>query len=237
MSEGQFLATVAHELKAPLHTIETISHSAADGMWGKSPKALNVQLNRIELSARRMLELADSLLRLEQVRSGRLKPLLSSVRPHDLVQEVLETLQPFLDERDQTLAYIRRRAVLPALVDPLYTRHALLNILLNAARYSPPGSQLSLLISQRKGAICLDVQDEAPLLGRHARQQVASTRPLPGYTRDKNGYGMGLFIATRFIESCGGTLEYHKMRGRGNRFVLSLPIARQLALFGEEDTL
>jgi two-component system sensor histidine kinase VicK len=237
MSEGQFLATVAHELKAPLHTIETISHSAADGTWGNPPKALHVQLNRIELSARRMLELADSLLRLEQVRSGRLKPLLSSIRPYELVQEVLETLQPFLDEREQTLEHIRRRTVLPALADPLYARHALLNILLNAARYSPPGSQLSLWISQRKGAVCIDVRDEAPLLGQHARRQVANPRPLPGYTRDKNGYGMGLFIATRFIESCGGTLEYHQMRGKGNRFVLCLPIARQLTLFGEEDAL
>lgn len=235
MSEGQFVATVAHELKAPLHTIETISHSAASGMWGKPSKALTVQLSRIELSARRMLELADSLLRLEQVRSGRLEPLLKTLLCDELLTQAEAVLRPFLDERQQTLARVRSRSNLPVLVDPLYARHALLNILLNAVKYSPAGSKIEVMSRQRLDVVCIEVSDQAAPLGTRAREQVISSDPLPVYRRDATGYGMGLFIAARFIESSGGKLEYHQRRGGGNRFVLCLPVARQLALFPEGD--
>lgn len=235
MSEGQFVATVAHELKAPLHTIETIARGAREGMWGKPTVALRQQLTRIGLSAHRMLELSDSLLRLEQVRSGRLEPLLSSLQPRELVAEAVSVVQPFLEERGQKLTYSQGRIALPVLADPLYTRHALLNILFNATRYSPAGSTITIRARQHRQAVCIEVQDQASALGAHARSQLNNPQPLPSYQRDASGYGMGLFIASSFVRSSGGDMQYHQTRQGGNRFVLRLPIARQLALFPVEE--
>jgi signal transduction histidine kinase len=235
MSEGQFVATVAHELKAPLHTIETIARSASGGMWGKPTAALRQQLTRIELGAHRMLELSDSLLRLEQVRSGRLEPLLMSLQPQTLVEDALSVVQPYLDERKQTLSYSQGKITLPILADPLYTRHALLNILLNATKYSPVGSSLSIRARQHQQVVCIEVRDQASALGTHARSQLSSPRPVPSYQRDASGYGMGLFIASRFVNSSGGEVEYHQIRSGGNCFVLRLPVVRQLTLFSDEE--
>lgn len=232
LSEGQLVATVAHEVKAPLHVIETIARSARMGAWGKPTKALSSQLNRMEMGARSLLELADSLLRLEQINIGSLDTIIEPVDSDSIIDQALVVAEPFARARGQTITKSKHRsASLPVLADRLYVRHALLNILLNASRYSPVGAVISIKYRQKDGVACFEVSDEANRLGRDAKRQVNTAAPLNIYNHDDKGYGMGLFIASRFIQSCDGWVDYSERRGRGNRFVLCLPAARQLSLF------
>jgi two-component system sensor histidine kinase KdpD len=109
-------------------------------------------------------------------------------------------------------------------LDPVLTEHALVNVLENAVKYSPPDGQIRLSARKAAGKVVLDVEDEGPGIPEADREAVFEKfRRLRSGDRLPAGTGLGLSIARGFVEAQGGRM-YAAASGRGARFVIEFPV-------------
>jgi len=113
-------------------------------------------------------------------------------------------------------------------LDRTLLEQAILNILENAVTYSPKGSRIELSAHEDPGQVVLSIEDEGPGLPPDRLDSVFEKFRRVGRGSDRGeGLGLGLYIARGFIESMGGRVAATSpvARGRGARFVISLPKA------------
>ena len=171
-----------------------------------------------------MRRLLDDLLDLSRGDSGRLAIAKEPVRLADQLEQVADLARNTLSRtlllelpEDPTA----RDAVAQA--DPARLRQVLLDVIENAAKYSPEDATIRLVLRQRDGASLIDVIDqgigipEAELNKVFERFQRGSNAPL------KTGSGLGLSVVKLLVEGMDGSIEVHSRLGEGSCFTVVLP--------------
>ena len=105
------------------------------------------------------------------------------------------------------------------------------NLVGNAAKYSPAGTAIRVLVSQHRDRAELVVEDQGPGVPKAEREQVF-TRFFRGRGDSvvaTRGAGLGLAIVTEFAATMGGQVSVTSARGGGARFVVSYPLAASAA--------
>ena len=101
-----------------------------------------------------------------------------------------------------------------------------MNLLVNAAAYSPDSSPIDVAVRAQDGSLTLSVQDRgrgiapedlAHIFDRYFRSQQPPT--------SRSGFGLGLYIAQAFVEAHGGRIDVESAPGAGTTFKVSLPVA------------
>ena len=221
--QRQFVSAVSHELRTPLTIVQGYLHRTikrGDNLSANQVKGLQTA----EEESIRMRRLLDDLLDLSRGDSGRLAITNEPVRLADQLEQVADlahnTLsRPLLLElpEDPTA----RDAVAQA--DPARLRQVLLDLIENAAKYSPEDAAIRLVLRQRDGASLIDVIDqgigipEAELNKVFERFQRGSNAPL------KTGSGLGLSVVKLLVEGMDGSIEVHSRLGDGSCFTVVLP--------------
>ena len=209
------LASVSHDLRTPLTTIKGIAHEISQ--QGQS------RATAIEEEADRLSSLVDGLLAMSQLSAGVLKvePELNTV--DDLVGAALQRAETVL--RDHPVETdISKGAIIAGRFDFGHTLRIVVNLLENAAKYSPARAPIAIGAERRDGEIRISVSDRGPGVPISARDRIFEPfYRAPGATPDVRGAGLGLSIARRLAEAQGGALAIHERQGGGSTFVLSLP--------------
>ncbi|QKT03027.1 PAS domain-containing protein [Ectothiorhodospiraceae bacterium 2226] len=214
-SLGRLTASIAHEIRNPLGAI---SHAAA--LLNEAPSLLTEDRRLIEIieaHSRRMNVIVENVLQLG--RRGQPQPTLMDVEPW---------LTQF---RDEFLATVRVPAHafevrvhppgLQVRVDPSHLHQILWNLCQNAARHSPRW-RVEARLDARTGKPRIDVVDEGPGIPKDAAGHIFE----PFFTTDRNGTGLGLYIARELAEYNRARLNYVPDAG-GARFSLSFPDPRR----------
>jgi heavy metal sensor kinase len=210
----QFTADASHQLRTPLTVIRSVGevnlrreHDAA---------AYREAIESILEEADRLARLTENLLMLARLESG---PAPRADAPTDisaLVNEAVDCLRVLAEEKDQTI----RLSLEPdtrAPVDRFMIRQAVINILDNAIRYSPPGSMIFVALSrQEPGHFRISIEDEGPGIPVEERSRIFERfYRMPGSTgAGGDGAGLGLSIAQRAVERNGGHIDVRES-GRG----------------------
>ena len=103
-------------------------------------------------------------------------------------------------------------------------RQVLLNLLVNAAQFTPPGSPVTLTVRRAGQTAEIRVRDEGPGISDETRSKLFQ----PFYTtRGKDGTGIGLWLSREMVERAGGRLVFHSdpTQRPGTEFVATLPLA------------
>lgn len=214
---SDFAADVAHAFKSPLTSIrgaaELLSEGAAD-----DPAARRRFLENIELDARRLDRLVTRLLELSRIDASDAAP--SAVALEELVRRVVRRSQGpasnlVVDYRSH-VALIQARAV------DLET--ALANLIDNALRFSPAGSEVTVRVSSDAAGrnVSLHVIDHGP--GIHPAQRPHLFHRFFTTDVDGEGSGLGLAIVKSVAEAHGGSVSVRSEPGQGSEFVISLPV-------------
>jgi two-component system sensor histidine kinase KdpD len=113
----------------------------------------------------------------------------------------------------------------PVLADAVLLRRAIVNLLANALRHTPPDRPVVIAASQFGGTSQLRIIDHGP--GIPAERRTAMFLPFQrtGDTDNLTGLGLGLALSKGFTEGMGGTLEIEDTPGGGLTMVISLPQA------------
>ncbi len=229
--KDEFLATVSHELRTPLTAILG---------WARmlrthpelAPKAFQV----IERNADAQAKLIEDILETSRIVTGKIRLHLARVDPNDIVQAAVDAMRPTADAKSVTLDVALDRDVATLAGDPDRLRQVVLNLLVNAVKFTPGAGRVAVRTdATRRSLVEITVADTGkgitadflPHVFERFRQAEGST------TRQHGGLGLGLAIVKHLVELHGGTIcAASEGEARGATFTVRLPV-RAIALPAE----
>jgi two-component system, OmpR family, sensor histidine kinase KdpD len=218
--QAALLQSVTHDFRTPLASIiaSVTSLLAEDATLG--PEDRRTLLETIRHEAERLDRLVGNLLDLSRLRAGALTPSKRPTAIDEVVEGVLARLEPVL--RGHRLNVVLREDLPDVPVDVVQVDQALTNVLENAAKYSPPGSQISVSVARWESSVQVRIADQGPGIDPAIRQRVLE----PFFQGDgaAPGSGLGLAIAHAVVEAHGGTMWIEGAPGGGTAVLLRLPL-------------
>ncbi len=212
------LHAVSHDLKGPLAGIlgamQTIRRDDELHLTADEREAL---YEVIEHSGRKMNRLIDDLLDLDRIDRGKVHP---QRRPTD-VGELARRVVSDTAQLDDHPVRVRADAVMVE-VDPSKVERVIENLLVNAARYTPPGTAVLVQVTARPDGIDLVVEDDGPGIPDELKD-VLFEPFRQGEDSSGRGMGIGLSLVQRFAELHGGSARIEDAATGGARFVIELP--------------
>ncbi|GAC1390480.1 MAG: hypothetical protein NVSMB34_04060 [Variovorax sp.] len=222
--KDEFLAMMSHELRnplAPIYTaVEVIRRVASP--HPKVTWALDIANRQL----RQMTRLIEELLDVARISQGKIVLKRESMDLHAVIAQSVETVQPFVDSRRQTLSLTMPEQPVWLHGDVARLTQVVANLLHNASKYSPEGTDIVLRSQLEDGSIVISVRDQgmgidAELLPRIFDLFEQGKR---GLDRAQGGLGVGLTLARRLTEMHGGQIEaFSEGRDRGSEFTVRLP--------------
>lgn len=237
-TKSEFIANMSHELRTPLQAIIGFSELGQLRAQnpGADPERLAAMFNHIGSAGQRMLALVNDLLDLAKIESllGAVKLLPTDLRP--LAHAVVQELQPLLLQRQQRVVVQAADDALPApiaLADAPRLQQVLRNLLANAIKFGPEGSEIGLQIERRAPAVGADaslvavvVTDHGPGVPPAELEAIFEAFVQSSTTKDgSGGTGLGLAICRRIVVAHGGTIAARNRAGGGALFEVLLPAA------------
>ncbi|HEV7609601.1 MAG TPA: ATP-binding protein [Steroidobacteraceae bacterium] len=225
--KDEFLAMLAHELRNPLAPIRNVAYVLSKG--ATDPETVKRSGQMIERQANHLTRLVDDLLDVARITRGRVVLKREAVTLDSVVEAALETVQPALDLRSQTVTV--RRAAEKVFVDGDSVRlcQVVANLLTNASKYSPQRARIDIVIDGSGGNATIAVRDpglgiDAQLLPHLFDLFLQGDRTLD---RAQGGLGVGLTIVKLLVEMHGGNVEARSAGlGKGSEFIIRLPHVR-----------
>ncbi len=228
------LGSISHDLHTPLAsilgsvtTLEKFGPICDETTRVELQSTIREEAQRLERYIRRMLDLT-------RIRAGRLAPQVEPIDVADITNAALRQTQKALTrhriESDDMLA-------LPMVeTDPVLVEQALVNILENAAKYSPPGSVIFLRGQVEGERVVLSVQDSGIGLDRAEAQKIFAPfyRAADATSGQVAGNGLGLMVSKAFVEAAGGEIWADSRGvGQGAAFHIGMPLAKTLQVTDE----
>ena len=223
--KSNFLATVSHELKTPLSSINLNTRLLQDERL-PADERLRVT-GHIRQETQRLQRMVAELLDVSRLDLG--TGIQLDVRPTNLA-EVLgyatATVQPQVNDKQLHLD-VQLSAELPAVrADVEKSTWVLINLMANAIRYSPTGGTLTVQAVPKGGMVQVSVQDRGPGIAAENHEKIFQRfAQIPDKTGYRGGSGLGLSIAREFIAAQGGRLWVESELGSGSCFYFTLPVA------------
>jgi signal transduction histidine kinase/putative methionine-R-sulfoxide reductase with GAF domain len=217
--KNTFLEAVSHDLRTPLTSILgsaiTLEQS---GLHMREDEALDL-LHRIASNARKLERLLTDLLNLDRLQRGIVTP---QRRPTDVgaLARLASEQTELLGERE--VEVLAQPVIVD--VDAAKVERIIENLLVNAARHTPPDARLWVRVTPQGGGVLLVVEDDGPGIPPEQRAAVFEPfRQLPGASDHSPGVGIGLSLVARFAELHGGRAWADERPGGGASLRVFLP--------------
>jgi signal transduction histidine kinase len=223
--KDEFLATLAHELRNPLAPVRNAVRVLANPATLPAQQRWSCEV--IERQVGTMARLLDDLLDAARITSGKLELRRESVLVWTVMGQAVETSRPLIEARDHTLSVVL--PVEPVRIDADAVRicQIIVNLLNNAAKYTPPGGRIDLVATTEANEIRIEVRDTGVGLAPEALPRVFDMFSQVEDTRahGDSGLGIGLALVKGLVELHGGRVAAHSDGlGRGASFVVVLPV-------------
>jgi PAS domain S-box-containing protein len=221
----EFLATLAHELRNPLAPIvnasQILRRAGADSAVAESSRAV------IDRQVQQLVRLVDDLLDLSRISTGKLELRPQRCELADIVQAAVETSRPIIEASDHRLSVELPSEPIVLHGDETRLAQVLLNLLNNAAKYTPHGGHIRIGAERQGDSVVIRVRDtgsgiEPQMLSRIFDLFAQVTDSLGSA---QGGLGIGLTLARRLVEMHGGRIEASSDGpNRGSEFSVHLPL-------------
>jgi CheY-like chemotaxis protein/anti-sigma regulatory factor (Ser/Thr protein kinase) len=223
--KDEFLATLAHELRNPLalmrnvvNLIQIPGSSEGELRWGRD--ILDRQVNYLT-------RLTDDLFDVSRITRQKLELQKELVDLREIVNAAVESSRPSIDEREHELAVTLPRQAIYIEADRVRLTQVLMNLLTNAAKYTPKPGEISLNVEPAGGQVLVRVKDTGVGLSAESLAHVFDMfyQVDRSYARSEGGLGLGLTLVRQLVEMHGGTIEARSPGiNQGCEFVVRLPI-------------
>ena len=224
-ARNQFVLTATHELRTPLTNIRALAETLAveTDIDVEDQKRF---CNHINAEATRLARFVDELLDLSQLEAGAMQICVSNVDIERLIHEVIEHVQPELEHKQ-----IQFETVLPAKypkvqLDKDKITGALINLLGNAAKYTPDGGRVQFNVEVDADHLTLEVEDSGYGISPEELPRVFEKfyRSDDERVRSLSGSGLGLAFTYEVVRKHGGQLSATSELDKGSRFTIQLPL-------------
>ncbi|MBC8055622.1 MAG: PAS domain-containing protein, partial [Rhizobiales bacterium] len=233
--KDHLIAVLAHELRNPLAPIRNATHilrqtglTAALATWCHDV---------IDRQVGQMARLLDDLLDVSRLSGGQLRLQRQPIRLAVAVDRAVEIAQPLIDAAGHAFSISMAPRELKVDADLTRLAQVFSNILINAAKYTPPGGRIALEVGQRQGQAVVTVTDNGIGIADADMPEIFKmfARVASLSNRSQGGQGIGLWLARGLIEMHGGSIDARSGgENRGSTFELRLPLIEPSAAVSPE---
>lgn len=226
--KAAFIADVSHELRTPLTalkgTIETLQDGAVDDLFARDRF-----LASLSAETERLIRLVNDLLILTRADAGTLRLQLQPLDLASLACRRVEYLTALAAPRQVRLRVVESEETSASCVwaDADRLAQVLDNLLDNAIRHSPPGSEVTVKVAPEADQLCCAVMDSGPGIPAEHLPFIFERfyRADPARSRSLGNSGLGLAIARALILAHNGRITAHSVEGQGATVTFWLPAA------------
>jgi signal transduction histidine kinase/CheY-like chemotaxis protein len=222
--KDEFLAMLGHEMRNPLSPIVTALHILR--MQGTRSKEYDV----IERQVEHLTRLVDDLLDVSRVARGKIALAKRHVELSTIILQACEMAAPLLDQKQQALHLDVPETGLVLHADPARLAQVFSNLLTNAARYSPLGSQVWLSARREDEDVVVRVRDQGTGIDSDMLDSIFKrfVQAKQDNDRPSGGLGLGLAIVQNLVELHDGNVcAASEGRGLGSEFTVRLPASER----------
>ncbi len=215
------LTNVSHDLRTPLTTIRGLAHEIAEGGDPLAAREIEAQVERLNEQIGDMLEWS-------RIQAGAVRPTLALNTADELIGAALQRARSVLHGRQVDID-LPTDEMLSGRFAFSESLRALVNLLENAAKYSPPDRAIVVRVRRDEPWLSITVLDDGPGVASAERSRIFEPfYRAPNTPSDVGGTGLGLSIARGFAEAQGGHLLYEPRASGGSAFILQLHAAEPL---------
>jgi len=224
--KSEFLANMSHELRTPLNAIIGFSEVLDDRMFGelneKQAQYVRVVLN----SGRHLLSLINDILDLSKVEAGRMELELSGFNLRVALENALTLIHDRAARHGLTVELTVDETLGDVMGDERKLKQVLLNLLSNAVKFTPDGGRVEVRAVPANGMVEVSVTDTGVGIAPADQEAIFEEFRQVGtdYARKREGTGLGLALARKFVELHGGRLWVKSEIGRGSTFTFTFPV-------------
>jgi len=247
--KSNFVSSVSHELRAPIASIRLMAESLDRGAVVE-PTKQREYFGFIVRECRRLSDLIANVLDFSRIDQGRKRYEFEETDVRALVEQTMKVMLPAASERGVRLVCTHPK---PAegvtldcvLMDGRAIQQALINLIDNAIKHSPPGETVTIGWERSRSATSrtaasplpsfdpfnssnlfnLWVEDHGPGIPQEEHERIFERFYRSGseLRRETQGVGIGLSIVKHIVEAHGGTVRLRSAPGQGSRFTIELP--------------
>jgi signal transduction histidine kinase/ActR/RegA family two-component response regulator len=224
--KSRFLSSMSHELRTPLNAVLGF----ADLLKGKFFGVLNDKqfgyVNQIEKSGQHLLGLINELLDIAKIDSGTAELHLEEFDPREYLIGTVGLMQPQFIKKEIDVSLSHDPSLTIMTGDRRRCNQIMLNLLSNAAKYTPEEGKIEIRFLQQEGQVKFMISDTGIGIDPKEQEKIFSEFHQADRVRDENlgGTGIGLALTRRLVEMHGGEIGVISTLGKGSIFWFTLPL-------------
>jgi heavy metal sensor kinase len=218
----RFTADASHELRTPLTAIRSVGEVSLQR--DRTREEYRETIGSMLEEANRLTRLVENLLTVSRADAGQYHLQHTPVSILDLTRESAALLDVLIDEKSQHLSLDGDESA-TVTGDRLILRQAIVNILHNAIKFSPPHGDISVSTTKHGRDVRISIADSGPGIAEEHRGKVFQRfyRADKSRSSDSGGAGLGLSIAEWAVQAHGGKITIESARGAGCTFQIDIP--------------
>jgi signal transduction histidine kinase len=224
---SQFVASMTHELRTPIHGVQGLADVIAAGVYGPVTDKQKDACASIKRSAQNLLSLIDDLLALTRAEAGKIDARPGPVDIPALVERVTASVSWMVGTKHLSLEADIAPELPSVESDERWLAHVLVNLVSNAVKFTPEGGRVTVRAARRDAAVALEVIDTG--IGIAPEDRAAIFEPFRqgehGDARGYGGVGLGLALVARLTDLLGADVELDSVVGEGSTFRVIVPRA------------
>ena len=229
-AKTDFFATISHELRAPLSSIEGYIELLSEEEAGPVTPQQRQMLKTVNRSASRLRSLIDDLFTLAKLESGAYATVTRPVNMAEVIAGAIDAVRPSVSAAKLDLSATVPPDGLVVDGDASQLDRVLINLLSNSVKYTPEGGQIEVWAEAENGSAVVRVTDtgigipntdQTKLFGRFFRASNAQKASIPGT-------GLGLAIVRTIVTNHGGNISLASKEAGGTTVTVRLPLAAQV---------
>jgi two-component system, OmpR family, phosphate regulon sensor histidine kinase PhoR len=231
---AEFIDNLSHELRTPLTTVgllaETLSRDA-DTAGSAIPPKMRDRIGKIEVETGHLVQMVSEIMDLSRIESGTGLTLVDDLDLGRLATASVERLRLFADRQGVSLGVDVPRRLPRIRGDEARLGQVFVNLVHNAVKFSPSGSEVVVSVHRRADDLVASVQDHGIGIPRGARQRIFERFYKVDRARVRGetpgGTGLGLSIARHVVEQHGGRIWVESKEGQGSTFSFAIPLVAE----------
>jgi two-component system CheB/CheR fusion protein len=225
-----FLSTLSHELRNPLaplaNALQLIRMTAGDA------QPLQYPIKLIERQVEFIRRLVDDLLDITRISAGKIQLDAAPIDMREVLASAVESTRPLISQRRHTLRQHVLQTPIVVNGDAGRLEQVFVNLLTNAAKYTPEGGRIELRASVDREEALIHVIDDGIGIAKEMQLRIFElfTQVDESVERSHGGLGIGLSLVKNLLELHGGSVQVRSEgAGKGSEFTVRLPLAEPRA--------
>ena len=219
--KNEFLSVAGHELKTPLTILRAYTQMALRTNCGETTLA---HLKKIDTQAQKLQTMILQLLDISKIEKGNADYNLEKTDLTGYLSDMSDLIRQLVPSHELIIEMDHH--ITEVVIDRLRMEQVIMNIVGNAAKYSPAGRKIMLRTKLiESGDLQISVEDEGIGMSEEELLKVfAKFYRVSDITRLYNGLGMGLYICSKIIKDHGGRIWVESIHGKSSTFHFTIPV-------------